>query len=219
MTSIRVRSRRFRAVLIPSLLVVAVLAISACGPTDSAKGRLAAKGQPCTVDLVGDSLSLGAHKYGGITEKFAAAGCELRNVDTVGGRRPEQGADVVERWAREQRLSSALVVVLGTNDCWNEAGMIRAMHRIHAAAGPDRPIVWVNSWRQGACDYVVNRVLENSLVEQHFARPDNGRMWIVDHWAWMAQNPGRAGDGIHLAPASYGEYADRIVRTFTTGQR
>ena len=208
-------STRLRASVLTAALVILA---AACGPTDTPRERIAAAGAGCTVDFVGDSFGVGATQFGKLGEQLAAVDCTLRRVDVVIGRHPTAGAAVVERWAAEGDMSSILVVALGTNGCRDETQMVSGMQRIHAAAGPDRPIVWVNVWNRD-CDANANRVLNNMVIEAHYARADHGRMWVVDHWAWMATDPGRSPDGLHLTTAGYREYAVRIVSVIQNGSR
>lgn len=194
-------------------LLVAGLAIAlgwiatGCNPTDTPISRA---GGSCSVGVVGDSLTVGARDLGGLAARVSARGCTLVALDARKSRPTAEGASIVEGWASRGALPSILVVALGTNDC-STAAFVPAMNRILAAAGPDRPVVWVNSFRRG-CDGAVNGPLLATQLRLG-ERPDKGNLWIVDNCSWLTARPGLlARDGVHLRDGGgYSQLADRIV--------
>lgn len=201
------------------MLVAAVLAtaavglVSACNPEDTPLQRSTAiAGDPaCQVGVIGDSLTVGARDLGGLVGRFGSVGCSVVNVDARVGRPAAEGASVAEAWAAWNVMPRILVMAVGTNDC-SRAAMASAVRRVLDAAGPDRPVVWINTWRRG-CDGPVNGALfdaQNALA----TRPDAGNLWILDHWSAVRADPGQlARDGVHLTAAGYRAHADRIVRS------
>lgn len=198
-------------VLIAAVAVLTVL--TGCNPEETPLSRSTAiwGDSVCQVGVVGDSLTVGADQLGGLRRKFEARGCQVTNVDAKVGRHTPEGARVVEAWRDHGVLPRILVVALGTNDC--ERGLVKAqVDRIMAAAGPDRPVVWVNSWRPG-CDGAINGALVLTQITLE-DRPDQGNLWIQNFQAWVRTNPGvLARDGVHLNTGGYQQHADNIVRS------
>ncbi len=160
--------------------------------------------------VVGDSLTVGARDSGGLAERFAARGCAVTEIDALVSRPTAEGAAIVESWAAADSLPGILVVALGTNEC-SAASFTASARRILAAAGPERPVVWVNTWRPG-CDTAVNDSLFALQNELDAARTDGGNLWILNHWSWIYDNRWPlATDGVHLNPIGYAAHADRIV--------
>lgn len=186
--------------------------VSACNPEDTPLQRSTAlAGDPaCQVGVIGDSLTVGARDLGGLVGRFGSVGCAVVNVDARVGRPAAEGASIAEAWAAWGVMPRVLVVAVGTNDC-SRGPMASAVRRVLDAAGPDRPVVWVNTWRRG-CDGPVNGALLDAQAALG-ARPDSGNLWIVDHWSAVRADPGLlARDGVHLSAAGYRAHADRIVR-------
>lgn len=203
--------RNVRVLAILGGLAVLGIVLTSCNPNDTplARSQVVWDAPECQVGVVGDSLAEGARDLGDLTAKFQARGCEVINIDAEVSRHSTDGAAIVETWAAMDVLPRILVVALGTNEC-NTAAFAGPFWRILAAAGPDRPVVWVNSWRPG-CDLEVNNALF-AFQEELNLRADMGNLWIVNHWQWVYENRGvLAGDGIHLNTAGYQGYADRIV--------
>lgn len=191
--------------------VVTATIFTACNPKETPYARsVSVFGDPaCQVGVVGDSLIVGARDTGGLVSKFAARGCAVTAVDAQVSRHTSAGAEVVEGWAAHGVLPRILVVALGTNDC-SGPGFETQLRRILTAAGPDRPIVWVNTWRPG-CDVAVNGV----IGRVQFEMADHGvgsNMWILDHWGFIEANRGLLSRGVHLNAAGYQAHADRIVQ-------
>ncbi len=114
----------------------------------------------------------------------------------------------MEAWAAHGMLPRILVVALGTNDC-SGPGFEVQLRRILKAAGPTRPIVWVNTWRPG-CDVAINGVIGS--VQFHMADHGAGsNLWILDFWGFIQANRAMLSSGVHLNGAGYRSHADRIV--------
>lgn len=193
------------------LLLALALVGSACNPADAPVERSSTVfgNGPCQVGVVGDSLTVGADRFGSIRSVFEDQGCEVLAVDAREGRPTSEGATVVESWAASGTMPRILVVALGTNDCSAET-FRRHVARIMAAAGPDRPVVWVNTWRAG-CDVGINRVINNTQLG-YSQRPDDGNLWIVDFHGWVSLNQGvLSRDRVHLTADGYRQHARRIV--------
>jgi hypothetical protein len=190
------------------LIAAAMLPLLACNPRDTPLQRA---GGRCEVGVIGDSLVVGARDHGHLVAKLQQRGCTVRAVDARVGRSTSAGADVAEHWRRVGAMPAILIVGLGTNDCVPSV-FERHMRRIYAAAGPHRPIVWVNTWRPG-CDLRINHVLDRFQNSELNARPDLGNVWILDHWAWIDRRRHLLWtDGIHLTKeAGYPAHADRLV--------
>lgn len=190
--------------------LVATTVLTACNPEDTPYERSVSVfgDRACQVGVIGDSLTVGARDTGGLVPKFAKRGCQVTVVDAAVSRHASTGADIVEHWAAEGLLPRILVVALGTNDC-SGPGFEVQLQRILRAAGPDRPILWVNTWRPG-CDVAINGVIGNV----QFKMADHGadsNMWILDHWGFIEANRGLLSRGVHLNAAGYRAHADRIV--------
>lgn len=195
-----------------------VLVATACNPTESPAARSARvwSTDVCQVGVVGDSLTVGARDLGGLQARFEQADCTVAIIDARTNRPTREGADIVERWADVGVLPRILVVALGTNDC-NGPSFSTQVDRILAAAGPRRPVVWVNTWRDG-CDAAINAVLDRERTELADARDDGGNLWILDHHGWVDSNPAvLSRDGVHLTGTGYRSHAARIVTMVTTG--
>ncbi|MFV0318137.1 MAG: hypothetical protein ACK5O2_14395 [Microthrixaceae bacterium] len=200
-----------RGLAVLAALSVLAVVLGGCNPegTPQARSELVWGVPECQVGIVGDSLVEGARDIGGLTEKFQVRGCEVVNIDAKVSRHSTDGAAIVEAWAAAGMLPRILVVALGTNEC-SVPPFAGPFLRILAAAGPDRPIIWVNTWRPG-CDTAINDSLFAFQKELN-ARPDMGNVWILNHWQWVYENRGvLARDGIHLNSDGYRGYADRIV--------
>jgi lysophospholipase L1-like esterase len=211
------RPRRIRAALTALLAAFAVLA-TACNPTSTPMSRSVAVwgNHPCQVGVIGDSLTVGARDFGALGAKFAQAGCQVTAIDARTGRPTREGADIAEAWARNGTMPRILVVALGTNDC-SRAAYTPQVARILAAAGPDRPVVWVNTWRAG-CDRQINATLTDTQKIVLGNRADKGNLWILNHHGWVAANRGvLRPDGVHLNRDAYAAHAGRIVTMVTTG--
>lgn len=201
-----------------SVVVGVVLALSVatgCDPESTPLQRSTALNVDgaCEVGIVGDSLVVGARDIGRLTQVLASRGCAVTAVDARTGRSTAEGANVVDAWAALGALPRVLVVGLGTNDC-NAAAFEAQVRRILARVGPDRPVVWVNSWRPG-CDTALNDVLFAVQAELG-ARSDGGNLWILNHWQWIYENPGLlARDRVHLNADGYRAHAQRIADKVT----
>lgn len=199
------------------LLAVAVtctlVPLTACNPDDTPIQRA---GGRCDVGVIGDSLTVGARDYGNLIGKLKARGCSVRAVDARVGRPTSEGANIAEHWKRVGAMPRILVVALGTNDC-QAANFERHVRRIYNAAGPHRPIIWVNTWRPG-CDLRINAVIDRIQNNELNKRADKGNMWILDHWKWVDGNRHVLGsDKLHLdRHRGYPAHADRIVNSIFT---
>jgi hypothetical protein len=198
-----IRSRLTRCAAL-ALFGAAALVLTSClpAPQGTPKQRTDAAGVACTVGIVGDSLSVGVDRFGDPTTKFRQRGCTLRQIDPKGGRTVGEGAAIVEHWAATGQLPEILIVLLGTNNC-DYASMADGVRRILTAAGPDRPVVWQNTYRAG-CDGPVNQALMDAQAAE-LRRPNGGRLWIVDHNTRVRNNPRLVSDGIHMGPDGYRE--------------
>jgi lysophospholipase L1-like esterase len=193
--------------LTTSLTALALVAVlTSCNPPGTPQERA---GGACAVSIVGDSLTVGAAAFGELGHRFREAGCSPA-IDARTGRPTIEGAEVVERWAAEDGLGDILVVALGTNDC-SADGFRRAARRILTAAGTDRPVVWVNTWRP-VCDATINSALSALQTDVAGSRSDKGNLWVLDHHAWVRDTPEvLAPDGVHLNSSGYRRHAARIV--------
>jgi lysophospholipase L1-like esterase len=190
--------------------VLAVLVLPGCDPPDAPRARAGG----CQVGVVGDSLTVGMVTFGDLEDQLGGAGCTSTAIDGVVSRLTSTGATIVEGWAASDDLPAILVVELGTNDC-TASVFERHARRILAAAGPDRPIVWINTWNP-PCDAAINGVIAD-LQAEGSARSDGGRLWIVDHRSWIAANPHLlSSDGLHLTGDGYRAYAQRLVQALGT---
>ena len=206
-TSSGAARRQVRLLAGISAALIVCLVLAGCNPPDTPLQRA---GGNCVVGVVGDSLTVGARDSGGLVQRFAARGCAVTAIDARTSRPSTEGAAIVESWAASDRLPAILVVALGTNEC-SAPSFIPSARRILAAAGPNRPVVWVNTWRPG-CDTAVNDSLFALQNELTAARADGGNLWILNHWSWIFDARwALARDGIHLNPSGYAAYADRIV--------
>jgi lysophospholipase L1-like esterase len=202
-----VKRRRRPRIVVTAILaaVAAALVLPGCDPPDTPRAR---SGR-CQVGIVGDSLTVGMVTYGDVEAQLAAAGCATTAVDGVVSRLTHAGATIVEGWAADDALPAILVVELGTNDC-TASVFERHARRILVAAGPDRPIVWINTWNP-RCDAAINAVIAD-LQAEGSVRSDGGRLWIVDHRGWIAANRHLlSSDGLHLTAEGYRAYAQRLV--------
>lgn len=177
-------------------------------PTGSPRHVVSERDRPCTVAVVGDSLAVGITLLARPTQLFAERGCTLLMTDAVMGRKVAAGADVVETWQRLGVLPEVLVVMLGTNDC-DGPSMRRGVQRILTAAGPDRPIVWQNTFRDG-CDAAVNEALLDLRAEE-MASTGTCRLWVIDHHAEVLREPTLVYDGLHLTDDAYRQRARDLV--------
>lgn len=192
-------------------LILAVAVLVACNPPDTPRSRV---GKDCRVGIVGDSLMVGADAFGALRDRIAAGGCRVTRFDAQVSRPSSEGAAIVEEWARAGLLPRVVVVSLGTNDC-HAATFARSVDRILAAAGPNRPVVWVNTWRAG-CDRAINDVLTGVRDDLFTRRRDHGNLWIVDHFGSVTANRSvLASDGVHLSRTGYEQHAARIARVVT----
>lgn len=208
------RARPFARILVLLTGSVALLALASCA---NPPGTPRARAGRCNVGIVGDSLLVGAQSSGGLGGKLHENVCSVTVSDGKVGRPTSAGASIVSGWADQDALPAILVVELGTNDC-SAGAFEREAREIIESAGPDRPIVWVNTWRPG-CDGPINEVIDDLRKE---SRKDGGggRLWVVDHHRWIEQNPGYlAPDGIHLTTEGYEEFAQRIVDSLGVRRR
>lgn len=196
------------------LVAGAGLGLTACNPSVTPRARA----HRCQVGIVGDSLTVGARDSGGIGQRLYDDVCSVTAIDGKVSRSTAAGAAIVESWGKAGTLPAILVVELGTNDC-SAPVFERSARRILAAAGPTRPIEWVNTWRPG-CDTTVNGVIAKLAAESKAHDANGGRIWIVDHRSWISGHRTLlAPDGIHLTPAGYRAYAQRIVDNLGIRQR
>lgn len=191
------------------LVAVLAAALAACStsppPTAAAfpgspRQVVEARERSCSVGIVGDSLAVGIALFGEPTRLLAERGCTLTMSDTRMGRTVAEGAAVVETWQRLDLLPEVLVVVLGTNDC-DGASMVSGVERILAAVGPDRPVVWQNTFRAG-CDVAVNQALADVRAGE-MATTGVCRLWVFDHHGAVTRRPALVHDGLHLATDEY----------------
>ena len=182
------------------------LLLASCG---NPLGTPRARAGRCSVGIVGDSLLVGARDLGDLKARLYDDVCSITAIDGKVGRPSSAGASIVENWASSGSLPAILVVELGTNDC-SASVFEQNARRILKAAGSERPIVWVNTWRAG-CDTAINGVLDRLRYEGR-SRSDGGRLWTVDDHDWItAHRQYLGGDGIHLTAAGYRAYAQRMV--------
>jgi lysophospholipase L1-like esterase len=189
-----------------AVLVAASTFLAGCNPADTPRARAGR----CQVGIIGDSLTVGARDLGGISQKLYDNVCSTTAIDGKVSRSTAVGAGIVETWAAKGTLPSILVVELGTNDC-SASAFERSARRIVAAAGPTRPIVWINTWRP-SCDGAINGVIAALAAESRAQGSQGGRLWVLDHRSWIASHRELlAGDGLHLTTEGYRQYAQRIV--------
>ena len=157
-----------------------------------------------TATLVGDSLNVGVERY----LPGALPGWRIVANDRVGRSTPE---GIAELEAGRPRLSSHVVVSLGTNDPPAAVAAFRAdVARLLELVGPNRCVIWATIWRDGAPNDAFNGVLRD-------AADVNRRLRLVE-WAEMARaHPGwLAADRLHGNERGYRERA-RAVAEETKG--
>jgi len=183
------------------------LASSEAGPPTPPMTRPSPPGRitPCEVTVVGDSLGVGAVRFGRFGEQLSRGGaCRLLGADVRTSRTTAQGAVVVERLAETNRLGSVVVVVLGANDC--AARPFEASARRLLAAAGTRPVIWSTTWHK--CAIRVNSVLGRLALEP------GSPVRLVDHPTWRR---GRAGDltrdQLHLQARGASRLARGLVDT------
>ncbi len=160
---------------------------------------------PCEVTVIGDSLGVGAVGHGRFGEQLSrVARCRLRAADVRTSRTTAQGAGIVERLARTNRLGTVVVVVLGANDCAARP-FEAAARRLLAAAGA-RPVIWSTTWHK--CAARVNAVLGRLVLEPQSS------LRLVEHPAWRRGRSGDlTGDRLHLRARG----AARLARALVDG--
>jgi len=186
----------FAALLVTVALGVLVLVRHSDRPAASA-----ARG---TVTLVGDSLNVGVERY----LPDALPGWTIVANDMVGRSTPQ---GIAELEAGKPKLSSHVVVSLGTNDPPTAVSAFRDdVARVLALVGPNRCVAWATIYRDGAPNDAFNAVL-------HDAARANQRVRLVE-WAEMVQEHPEwlAGDGLHGNETGYRERA-RAVADATRG--
>ena len=164
-------------------------------PSNVAEG---APGNGRRVLVVGDSL---------VRESRTRLMTLLRNsgwtptVRCWGGKRLDWVSDQISRAKKIDQLPSTVIVVVGTNDMrWVSRPVTKSrMRSLVQQIGPDREILWVNTYASGADRFTrpkerwFNRQLQQ-LARQH----DNVK--IVD-WSAEARTRGvRFEDGLHYRP-------------------
>lgn len=184
------------AFLLAALLVVVALAALLVARNRTASDLEATRG---TVTLVGDSLNVGVERY----LPAALPGWTLVANDQI-GRSTAGGISELE--AGRPRLSSFVVVSLGTNDPPGAVTAFRTdVGHLLGLIGPNRCVAWATIWRDGAPSDDFNAVLRE-------AAGSHPRLRLVD-WAEMVrQHPDwLAGDGLHANELGYRERAKAVA--------
>jgi lysophospholipase L1-like esterase len=152
-----------------------------------------------TVTLVGDSLNVGVERY------LPAALPHWRIVanDRV-GRSTSEG--VAELAAGRPKLSSYVVISLGTNDLPNAVVGFRAdVARILELIGRGRCVIWATIWRDGAPNEAFNAVLRDVAEANPRVRLVAWAEMIRVHPDWLAA------DGLHGSETGYRERARAVA--------
>jgi hypothetical protein len=195
-------NRRILATLIGACLLAAGLA--ACTPAARTPG-------PCTVGVVGDSITVEAVRDGDLVGQFAAQGCAA-TVTAEPARDSNWGAQVVEQWAATGQMPKVIVMAVGSWDAYtNPSSFARNVDRVMAAAG-GRDVVWVNTWVNDGTgrDQGVNATLDQ-------AKKVKGRhLAVINHWWWLNTHPEMVRDVVaHLTPEGSRIHSARIVHAVT----
>lgn len=106
---------------------------------------LVASRHPRTVSVIGDSLTVGADVFGGLTTRLGRAGLKVSDVDAKVGRTSVQGLAILR--ARTAPLGSVLIVALGTNDVamgYRVQGFAKRVDAVMQLAGRTREVIWVD---------------------------------------------------------------------------
>jgi len=156
-----------------------------------------------TVTLVGDSLNVGVERY----LPGALSGWTVVANDRV-GRTTREG--IAELAGGRPRLSSHVVVSLGTNDPPAEVAAFRAdVARVLELVGPNRCIAWATIWRDGAPNDAFNAVLHEAADANHRVRLVEWAEMVRQHPDWLA------GDGLHGNETGYRERARAVAKATT----
>lgn len=157
------------------------------------------------VFVVGDSLTVGASEFGGLSDKFADAGYRI-SVVARQGQGVKWGLSTLQNTGRS--LPAVVVVGLGTNDVASGRSVESFGEYVDAimdTVGDDRTVVWMNldmqgpPWGSQAARY--NRLLlertgrhSNLEVADWNGYVDQNRTWVVS-------------DNIHLNAKGYRQRA------------
>lgn len=149
----------------------------------------------CTVGILGDSLTVGAGRFGKLEETFAREGCEVAWVDAAGGRRTSDGVALLEQRNATEQLPYALIIGLGTNDRFQLEQFSRHVDRVMQLAN-GRKVAWIDTAHLPVRD-TINAILARKARQY----PDLTIIeWNEPYWA----NPTwRASDDIHATPIGY----------------
>ena len=184
-----------------TLFIVAILAPSAAlaaAPQRSAHIFTTRAATPHgKVLVVGDSLTVGASRYG-LVERLRAAGFEPV-VRAVNGLSTYRAVKIVTREISGGFDGRLVIVATGTNDAmWKvkDATMGRHIDRVMQAVGR-RQVLWVNVYTTDFATHSrrINRVLDTKDA-------DLRRLTVID---WAAHPSARAliHDGVHLTADGY----------------
>jgi hypothetical protein len=186
--------RRARVAL---LIGVVALVVTGCRPVTPPPEK------SCTVGILGDSLTLGAERFGNLTEAFRQRGCTVAWVDAATGRRTSDGVAVLEQRNADGQLPYALVVGLGTNDEFQLAAFGDRVDRVMELAN-GRKVAWIDTSHLPVRG-TINRILAQKAREH----PDLTVIgWNDPYWA----NPSwRATDDIHATRIGYVARADMMA--------
>jgi len=152
-----------------------------------------------TATLVGDSLNLGVEPY----LPHALPNWRIVANDRV-GRTTAEG--IAELEAGRPRLSSYVVISLGTNDPPTAVSAFRAdVARVVQLVGPDRCLIWATIWRDGRPNVAFNDVLRAAAEEHPRLRLVAWAELVRLHPEWLAP------DGLHGNPTGYRQRAAAIA--------
>lgn len=149
----------------------------------------------CNVGILGDSLTVGAERFGNLTETFAREGCTIAWVDAAAGRRTSDGVALLEQRNATEQLPYALVVGLGTNDRFQLDEFSRHVDRVMELAN-GRKVAWIDT-----AHLPVRTTINAILARKARQYPDLTIIgWNEPYWA----NPTwRSSDGVHATTAGY----------------
>ena len=167
------------------------------GPALATTVRLRTPFGQHTLYIIGDSLTVGADVFGGLSKRLTAAGYTVRINGNV-GRTIAVGNTILATEAAAGRLEPVVMVALGTNDVWagrSTATITKSIDDVMATVG-NRWVIWVNiQMRDTVAAARFNLLLRNRLTT--YPRT------IIADWSSTPNLQYMQRLGIHYSPAGY----------------